>query len=272
MAAAMIELSSTAQLLAALSTAHDVDVQAYTLEGPVFYAIEDAAKRGAHVSVHLEATPFADPTGAFAKRNQQLVDALHAAGADANLEHPLHAKAIDLDGTLFLDDENWDKGGLVLRDSDPAEIKSIPMLKSRALLQEGKMLRDARSGDGVIVESESFGRSNSVYYALKALAKAGLAPRLIVSDRDLRRNAKERAVLQELANDGVSVRVAASSDKLAISGNNAWIGSANATTAWDKGEMPDWGVVSSDPTIVAAIRERIEQTWDAARPLKLQKA
>jgi hypothetical protein len=272
MAAAMIELSSTAQLLAALATARDVDVQAYTLEGPVFYAIEDAAKRGAHVAVHLEAAPFADPKGALAKRNQQLADALHAAGADATLEHPLHAKAINLDGTLYLDDENWDRAGLVVRDSDPNEIKSIPTLKSQALLQEGKMLRGARAGDGVIVESESFGRGNSVYYALKALAKAGFAPRLIVSDRDLRHNEKERTVLAELASDGVKVRAAPASEKLAVAGSNAWLGSANATSAWDKGEMPDWGIATGDATIVAAVRDRVERTWNAARPLRLQKA
>jgi hypothetical protein len=272
MAAAMIELSSTAQLLSALSTAQSVDVQAYTLEGPVFYAIETAAKRGARVAVHLEASPFADPKHALAKRNQQLVDELRLAGVDARLEHPLHAKAIDVDGTLYLDDKNWHANDLVLRDNDPADIASIPMKKSDALKQEADLLRKARSTDDVVVESESFGGYNPVYYALKALCKNGQAPRLLVSANDLRGNAKERAVVDELATDGVRVRVCKDSEKLACIGDDVWVGSANATAAFDKGEMPDWGVTSADATIVAAVHDRLEKTWNDARPLKRQKA
>lgn len=264
----MLELTSTSQLLGALATARSVDVQAYTLNETVSGALEAAARRGEHVVVHLESTPFADANGELAKRNRAIAVRLHAAGADARLEHPLHAKAIDIDGTLYLDDQNWGMKDLVLRDGDPDEVASIPMRKIDALEREANVLRSARASDDVIVESESFGGYNPVYYALKALCNEGEAPRLLVSARDLRGNRKERAALDELEACGVRVRVCDDSEKFARVGDHVWIGSANATAAFGKGAMPDWGVDSDDPTIVKAVHDRVEARWATARKLK----
>ena len=265
----MVELSSSAELFAALAHAATIDLQAYTLHGPVLHALEAAAARGARVSAELEGRPREDPHGGLARENRRVVAELRAAGVDARLGDPVHAKSIVADGTLFLDDRNWNASDLVLRDDDPVEAASIPRIKHEALAAEGRLLREARRDDDAIVASESFGCCNSVYAALDALAKRGAAPRLIVCERELRGNARERDVLGALARDGVRVRVSRDTEKLAAAGARAWIGSANATVAFGGADLPDWGLCSANATIAAAVRDRIESEWSRARPLVL---
>jgi hypothetical protein len=264
----MVRLSSTQQMLTALTRANEIDVQAYTLHGLVFHALETAARRGAHVTVHLEGRPYDDPKGRLANENRRLVGELRGAGIDARLGHPLHAKAISLDGTLYLDDKNWGMDDLVLRDADPCDIPSIPMVKHEALAQEAQLLRDARAGDRIMVESESFGCCNAVYSALDALALSGAAPRLLVCARELSGNDRERRVLSRLAHDGVRVRTCEDSDKLAITGDRAWIGSANATVAFGDADMADWGVCTGDLAVLNAVRRRIETEWAHAKDFR----
>ncbi|MBV8148672.1 MAG: hypothetical protein JO092_06250 [Candidatus Eremiobacteraeota bacterium] len=256
----MIQLSSTKDVVATLGRARTIDAQAYTLHGDVLHGLEDAARRGAHVSVRLEGRPFKNPK--LAEENQRVVNALRAAGADAALGHPLHAKAIEADGALYLDDQNWGRQDLVLRDDHPVD---VVMRKSEALAQEASLLL-AGNGVGAIVETESFGRYNPVSAALEKLARAGSAPRLLVSERDLRGNVKERAALARLAGEGVAIRVCENSEKLALSGNRAWVGSANATVAFGESDMTDWGLRTDDATIVNAVRSRIEAQWNSAKP------
>ena len=70
----MVRLSSTAEVVRALSTAHDVTVLSYTLRpGPVRAALESAARRGARVRVRLEGAPFSDAKGALARSNRRIV-------------------------------------------------------------------------------------------------------------------------------------------------------------------------------------------------------
>ncbi len=104
-----------------------------------------------------------------------------------------------------------------------------------------------------------------MWSALEALARAGKRPRLLVNERDLHANPKERATLRALVAQGVEVRVCSFSEKLALAGTRAWIGSANATVAFGESNMTDWGVRTSDPVIVAAVRARIEAHWSSAK-------
>lgn len=271
MAAVMLSLSSLSDAVKNIERATEVSVEAYTLHGPVLRAVEAAARRGANVTVRLALHPVSNSRGGLAKENARLLHELTAAGVHACLADWIHAKEIQADGTLFLDEKNWRDDDIVLREDDPIEAGSIPMTKHEALAQEAKLLAGAAAGD-VIVESESFGSGNATYDALKALGKAGAAPRLLVSESDLRSTRNERSVLRDLVADGVRVRLCNDSAKLAAAGNSAWLGSANATFAGKGFDMTDWGVRTKDATIVKTVRDRLESAWQSAKPLRVRKA
>ncbi|HEY4433196.1 MAG TPA: hypothetical protein VGM99_02235 [Candidatus Cybelea sp.] len=263
----MLSLQSTGEVLSALASARDVSVDAYTLHGPVLRAVEAAAQRGARVTVALDGSPHNDPGGHLAAENRRLAGELRRAGAAVSLGEPVHAKAIRADGELYLDEKNWGMGDLVVREDDAAAGRAIPMIKHEALAQEAALLDCAPKNAGVIVESESFGCCNRVYSRLGALARAGSSPRLLVSERELRGNAREREVLNGLARIGVRVRVCSDSAKLAVAADRAWLGSANATVAYGESDCIDWGVRTADAAIVDAVRERLETRWRGAKPL-----
>jgi len=260
----VISLSSTPDVLQVLSRAAEIEVHAYTLHGPVKGALEAAARRGASVVVELERQPY--KSSHLAAENARLVDEMRGAGVDAHLADPVHAKTIVADGTIYLDDKNWGARDLVLR-ADAADAASIPMIKHEALAAEAQLLRSAGDADAV-VESESFGCCNAVYSALKGLARAGAAPRLLVSKDDLRGNASERRALDDLVRAGVRVRVCENSEKLAVAADRAWIGSANATIAAGPTDLPDWGFCTGDPAIVRALHDRIEGVWAGAKEFR----
>lgn len=266
----MAELSSTAQVCRALCRAHRIDLQAYTVWGPVLKAVRAAAQRGAEVSVALEGHPFNSPH--LAKENRNVAAQLRAAGATVTLGHPLHAKVLAVDGTLYLDEKNWHPGDLVLKVDDPAEVAKIPMIKHEVLAREGRLIDRATGADRVIVESESFGCCNKVYSELRQAALAGAAPRLLVSARDLSGKAREREVIEALVRDGVTARICDDSEKLAVAGTAAWLGSANATIAAPGSDSTDWGLDTRNAEIVAAVRARLEADWQTAKPFKYQKA
>jgi phosphatidylserine/phosphatidylglycerophosphate/cardiolipin synthase-like enzyme len=268
----MLALSSTAQALRALAEARRVAVAAYTLHGRALRATESAAERGADVTVWLEGHPYNDPGGRLAAENRRLAAELRAAGAAVVLGHPLHAKEIVADGTLYLDEKNWDAGDLVVREDDPAQARAIPGLKDRALDEEARLLAEAGRGDEVIVESEAFGCCNAVSGALERLAASGVAPHLLVSERELRGNPREQRALERLARDGVAVRVCRDTEKLALAGDRAWLGSANATWASGAADSTDWGVRTGNAEIVAAVARRLETQWRKAKPLVCQRA
>ena len=262
----MLQLSSLSALFGALRCGRTVEAQAYTLSRKVLQALEAAARRGASVAVRLEADPVSDRKGALAKYNRRLVGEMRAAGVDAALESHVHAKSIDVDGTRYLDEKNFaGDSDLVLADDDPAD-PAVATRKSDALAAETALLRSARAPDDVIVESETFG-ATSVSRALRELAAAGVAARLIIAGRSLKENANERKELASLAAAGVRIRRCNDSSKLAVAGNAAWAGSANATSAWGRYDMTDWGARTGDVAIVGAVRDRLEKLWAHARPL-----
>lgn len=268
MGAAMIELSSTSEALAALARGRAIAIEAYTLHGPVLRAAERAAQRGARVLVCLEGAPENDKDDRLKNENRRLAAELRSFGARVKLEHPLHAKEIRVDGELYLDGKNWHDDDVVLRDDDAAaDVPAISESKSAALAAEGDLLREASPADDVIVESESFGCCNPVYAALQRLACAGAAPRLLVSAADLHRGNHEWNALERLASDGVRVRVCDDSEKLAAAGDRAWLGSANASCAFGIYDMIDWGLTTNDAAIARTARARLEATWRTARPM-----
>lgn len=269
MAAAMLSLSSTCDVIRKIEHATEISVEAYTLHGPVLRAVEAAAQRGARVRVELEAHPFNDCRGALAEENERLARELRATGAIAFLADRIHAKEVAVDGTLFLDEKNWHEHDLVVREDDPVEASAIPMMKREALVQEAKLLGCAAASDAVIVESESFGTHNPTYDALKALGKAHASPRLLVSEKDLRGSRNERTALRELVAAGVRVRLCKDSAKLAAAGNAAWLGSANATYAGEGFDMTDWGVRTNDAAIVKTVRATLEAEWQSAKQFRI---
>jgi hypothetical protein len=287
----MVRLSSGQDVVRALAAARDVEVLAYTLRpGPVLAGLQAAARRGARVRVRLEGAAFNDPKAALARRNRQIVGELAECGADAQLVDsdgtgiPLHAKALLTDGRLFLDDRNFGASDFVIRDSDPSAARAVREIfsgdepapnspsfsieKRDALAREAALLRAAGPDSDVVVESESFGYG-PVCSALDGLAKLGVPVRLLVSSREAAAGGRERMALERLANDGVAVRVCKDSEKYALVGRRAWLGSANASPAFG-GPMIDWGLCTNDRATVAAARERVEARWSTARPFKMR--
>ncbi|HEY9086303.1 MAG TPA: hypothetical protein VIN40_10285 [Candidatus Tyrphobacter sp.] len=285
----MLRLTSQSAMTAALERARDVTLVAYLLpRGPVFDALAAAARRGARVIVRLEGNPYADARGGIRRLNQSVVQELARDGAEARLVdadgkgESLHAKAALIDGALYVDDVNFSRGdsGTLLRDDSRSDAHALrdavagrvdrperdfAWRKRDALALEARTLAAARRRDDVIVETESVGSGNAVYSKLERLGRAGRSPRLLVSRHAL--TDKERRRLALLEANGVRVRVCASNEKFALAGHHAWIGSANATSAYYDPNQLDWGANTRDRAIVAHLRARVESRWQSARDL-----
>jgi phosphatidylserine/phosphatidylglycerophosphate/cardiolipin synthase-like enzyme len=286
----MVRLSSGSAALASIRKGHDIAMIAYTLQSrPLLHALEDAARGGARVAVRFEGAPYGDPDGSFATYNRHLASELRHSGASVHLNQPgagdapLHAKALAVDGKLFLDDRNWARDDVIVRDDDAADSAAVraatagrapsdrtgfALHKRPALQLEARMLQRARPGDRVALETETFGGSNAVCRALDDLGKRGLHPRLLVERRPLVSNERERATLQRLVNDGVEVRTTTDTEKFAVCGHRAWIGSANASPAFGSPDEIDWGTCTRNAGILAAVASRLETRWLEARPLE----
>ncbi|HEX8805727.1 MAG TPA: phospholipase D family protein [Candidatus Aquilonibacter sp.] len=289
----MMTLSSTNELLAALVGAHDVSLVAYTLPaGRVLDGLTSAARAGTHVRVRLEGYIYKDD-GSVSAANAAAIAQLRAAGADAALMHSgqndtdamLHCKAALIDDQLFLDDRNWSDDGAdtIVRDTfasdatifrDAIAGKQDPptpffsVSKRESLASEARLLHEAQAGDDVIVESESFGANNRVYRAIDDAVRAGARVRLLVSARDLHGNTNEEGALAKLAADGAGVRVCDADEKLAVvRGTRGWLGSTNATGAFDHPDQLDWAARTDAPAIVSHLRQVFEQRWISAQTL-----
>ncbi len=280
----MLALSSMDAVLAAIRQAREVSCSAYRLRpGSLFDALGAAAAAGARVQVRLGGPlPGRDaPAG-----NGEAVKGLLALGADAALASPggeaLHLKAVIADGTLFLDDRNWPGQGrdTILATNDPNDLAAVrsalaggppslgaggsglATLKGRALELEAETIAAGAPGDRVDCESESFG-PGPVCAALRRRAESGTRVRLLVGARDL--GAREVRALRGLAAAGAEVRLGDGGEKLALAGDRAWVGSANATSA--SPATLDWGYATSAAGLVGALRARFEEGWSAGRPI-----
>jgi phosphatidylserine/phosphatidylglycerophosphate/cardiolipin synthase-like enzyme len=290
-----LTVETPVSFVAALSRAHDVALTAYTLrDGAVRDALVAAARRGVPVCVRLERDPLDDAAGTLHRANADTVALLRAAGATAALTGPgeptLHLKAAVVDGVAWLDDRNWAATGAerILRDTvadDVAAVRSavdggpghdghFATTKSGALRLEADVIEQETGAAPLVVESESFG-GGPVYNALLHRAQAGLPTRLIVAGREVAESpqGREGKRLARLAALGVEVRVGDPQrgdldEKLAVGGDDGWVGSANATDAHGSfGAQRDWGMATRTPAVVADLRAAFERNWRAARPL-----
>ena len=296
-----IALSSVGTFAAAVAAARDIDFASYTLHGGrVRDALLAAARSGAHVRVRLEREPLDDPAGTLRAANGAAVALLGAAGADAALTSPgaplLHLKAAVVDGVAWLDDRNWvgNAGETVVRDSDPPDVGdlaaaidggrplgggSLRLTKGAAVAAEVEVIRAAGAAP-LAVETESFG-GGEVYAALLERGRAGLPARVLVAGREARAAGKagdaERRLLERLAMLGIAVRFgnprAEPDEKLTVSSEAAWVGSANATFAGrGAGIQADWGIATRDPQLVDGLRAVFEANWSNATEGKLESA
>jgi hypothetical protein len=290
----VIALDSITGFVSTLKHAGSISLTAYTLrDGRVLHALEAAARGGADVRVRLERDPLDDAAGTLHQANAASITALRAAGAKAETTAPgepvLHLKAAAVDGVAWLDDRNWASGGAerILRDDDPDDVAAVSSAvagkpgadghlattKSGALGLEADIIR-AAGAPPLIVESESFG-TGAIYNALLHRAQAHEPVRLIVAGREVAEagSRSERSRLAHLAALGVEIRVGDVNrgdldEKLAVSNDDCWVGSANATYARDAfGEQRDWGIASREPGLIDGLRAAFERNWSAARPL-----
>jgi hypothetical protein len=267
-------LSSVSAVATRITGARQVALGGYLLpSGPVRDAlIAAAAHKGARVDVVLPRAPWPDPRGTLARMNAETARELRAAGVHVRLvpadDHTtFHLKAAVCDGVAYLDDRNWTHSGhdLVVADDEPAAVKlvrdtlrgrgggiadGIATRKDAAQRLEVDLI--AQAGDTPItVESETIG-AGALTAALAAHARGGAPTTLIVNGAE---SGRARTLLADLRRDGVAVRVGGSNEKLALVGTRAWIGSANATFAGkDYGAQLDWGTVTADPALVAAVQ------------------
>jgi hypothetical protein len=275
-----------AAFIAALARASDIELSAYVLESrsPVVRALEAAADRGASVSLVLEADPYLgrSPSDDPAARTRQIAASLESHGvrvAWTTPSLPVHMKAAIVDHTAFLDDRNWptDAQDTIVATTDPDDVSAtqsalagkpasdghLATEKRAALALEARTIRFG-TGDHIDIESESFGYS-AVSKALAARAQTGAHVRLLVAKREFDEGSPtERASLRRLQRAGVDVRIVVNDEKLAIAGDRAWTGSANAT--WSPGPMLDWGMSTRRPELIAGIEAAFERNWQAAVP------
>lgn len=280
----MFSLSTPKAAIDAVLHARDVTFAAYLLpKGAMCHALETAAAGGAHVCVRLESRPYGDGAHGIATLNKQAINDLRSFGVDAQVvaadSSPLHLKGVICDGVAYLDDRNWTAGTAqtVVRDDSPADVRKIAKVilnddaqcgrflstrKDAGLVNEAALLRKARAGDSVEIESEFFGGS-AVSVALRAAAHRGVHCKLQVDSQCVK--PRERATLAHLAGDGIEVRFAKCAEKFAVLNNSsAWVGSPNATYGYDNER--DWSLRTKDANIIRNLKHNFAKTWKNGKP------
>ncbi len=282
-----------AAFLAALETAHSVRFSAYVLNAgsAVVKALASACDRGAVIDVLLDGAPYRNGAG-ITRVNAAAASELSRHGAHvhttSSADPAMHLKAAVIDGTAYLDDRNWaseDRDTIVaLDDADQVAavaaalsgvavpggaattFGSLAIEKQAALALEARTIDEA-PGDRIDVETESFG-ATAVSKALAHRAARGDHVRLLVSQAELRgaSGRRERLALAKLAADGIDIEATANTEKLCVAGDDAWIGSANAT--FSPGPSLDWGLHSNDPAIVAGLERAFERNGSAGVKIK----
>lgn len=283
----MIRLSSRGALFGAIAHAQRVRLSAYILRdrGPLVRALEAAAERGASVEVVLERAPYADANNELARLNRRAVGELRRHGVAAHLtrraDAPLHLKAAFVDGAAFLDERNWPATGAdtIVTTRAPRDLAQIEraldgapeaaggglaLHKGRALDLEARTIDAAPPGSTVACESETFG-SSKVAKALERCALRGDRVELLVTKKTLAGNPTELRALSELRAAGVEIKVTAADEKVALTVDAGWVGSANATSA--SPEMLDWGGRTRDPRMLATLRRQFDARWGGATAL-----
>ncbi len=187
----------------------------------------------------------------------------------------MHLKAAIVDGIAYLDDRNWTSGesDTIVALDEAAQVAAVASAqgglpvtsgalateKRAALALEAQMVYEA-PGDRIDVETESFAPT-VLSSALVYRAAHGAHVRLLVSKAELHGagGMRERAALAKLAAAGVEIEATANTEKLCVAGDEAWLGSANAT--FSPAPSLDWGLRSRDSAIVAGAARAFERNW-----------
>ncbi len=266
-----VSLSSVSAVLERVASARDVAFGSYFLpHGPMRDALVTAARRGAHVSLTLQADPYRNPYGR--RCNADAARELRAAGGSVSLlpsdRAPFHLKAAVCDDVAYLDDRNWTQRGpeTVVADGDPADVAlvrealagrggadvALATRKDEAQQREVELVDRAGTAP-VFVETERVATS-PLTRALQRHAESG-APTTLVLAPTARHSAHEATALAALAASGVRVCRHGTNEKLALAGDTAWIGSGNATGASGRGAgQLEFGMLTREPALVAAVR------------------
>lgn len=278
-----ITLSSVPQVLARIGTAHDVDLGAYFLpSGEMRDALDAAARRGAHVAVSLQRNPY--PATQLERVNASAARELRDAGAEVRLFDRdvvrFHCKAAVCDGVAYLDDRNWARSGgeVVLADDDPRDVaalraaldgpttapaaantaqtqpsSALTTTKAAALKAEADLI-DAAPDAPAVVATEALGAC-AVTAALRRHAAHGAPTTLLVTRAEVHGSVREQKLIAGLRRDGVTVRETGATEKFALVGDRAWIGSANASSTYGpEGAQVEWGLVTDAKPVVDAVR------------------
>lgn len=254
-------------VIASIRRARRATVSAYTLSprSAMLGALRDASHNGAIVGLVLtgDGLPYA------IEQNRRIADRWQ--GAHVVLTHePLHLKAAIIDNgrQVFVSDENWSRGGLILQIpsqyaialaramiGDAHDDDDLTTTKASSLRAEAQLIDDARTD--VALESESFGSGNPVYDALEHALQRGVQVSVLVASREYEESAPERDALAILAASGARVRTSPRTDKLLLTDHATWIGSANASGGVP--EQVDWGyTATNNASLRAVIATRIQ--------------
>ena len=167
----MLQLTSTGAVVDQIAHARRIAAEAYTLHGPVLFALEDAARRGACVRVRLEGRPFDDPKGRLAAENAGLAGELRACGAKRRWRiRSMPKRSISTASSISTRRTGSATIWCFAKAMRPKR-GGVATIKHEALAREAQLLGDSRRGDDAVVESESFGCCNAVYGALSKLAR-----------------------------------------------------------------------------------------------------
>jgi hypothetical protein len=295
----MIGFGNRAGLLDAVGRARRIELSSWLLpqRNPLVAALEAAGDRGADVRVTLEAEPFVgDPnrTQQLEKLNADTICALRRHHVDARLTEkgtaPLHLKAAVVDGRAYLAERNWTADETIVTTTDerdaaaiasaieerPHDTPDVALRKDRALALEAALIREAPPGTAIECATESFGKSCVSDALLERARRGEKNMRLLLNAGALtkRSNAEPaqrsdelRASAQTLAAlraAGVRICLSKANEKFCVAGQSAWLGSANATEgeAW----TIDWGMRTDDPSAIARLRARFEESWGLKLP------
>jgi len=282
----MVSLSTPARILRAVEHARNVTLGAYLLPpGAMREALEYAARHGASVRVRLDESPYGRGKHGIAKLNKQAIKELRKSGVDARLARGaasgLHMKAVICDGVAYLDDRNFAANGsqTIVRDDSRGDVarlrnailhddvqsgRALAVQKSDALRAEASLIREARRGDTVEVQSEYFG-GTPVSSALHAAARRGVHCKLEVGSQH-KVPVREAAILKALAADSVEVRLVKSAEKFAVlNRTGAWVGSADAT--FSPQAQRDWSIRTGDRAIARSVHRTFAHEWRSGKPL-----
>lgn len=256
-----------ATVIATIEHARRATVSAYTLSprSAMLAALRDASDNGAIVDLVLtgDGLPYA------IEQNHRIAERWQGAHVVLTRE-PLHLKAaiIDSGSEVFVSDENWSRGGLIVQIpsqyaialaramiGDAHDDGDLTTTKASSLRAEAHVIDDARTD--VALESESFGSDNPVYDALERALQRGVQVSVVVASREYEESAPERDALAILTRSGARVRTTPRTDKLLLTDHATWIGSANASSGVP--EQVDWGyTATNNASLRAVIATRIQ--------------